>query len=107
MIASGPTISDPTTFHDALQILDKYDLMNNKSENIIYSSRTWEIGLESETLKENDPILEKVHNVIIGNNHTAASAAKIRCEELGFHCYINSEPLIGNTAATYQRKLFQ
>jgi glycerate 2-kinase len=98
MIASGPTISDKTTFHDALQILAKYDLKNKKNEKIIFQLERGEIGLESETLKENDPKLDKVQNVIIGNNYTAASAAKKRCEALGFHCQINSEPLIGNTS---------
>jgi glycerate 2-kinase len=97
MIASGPTVSDKTTFHDAIQILDKYDLMIKENERIINHLIRGERGLELETLKVNDPKLDKVQNLIIGNNYTAASAAKKRCGELGFHCQINSEPLIGDT----------
>lgn len=103
MIASGPTASDKTTFHDAIQILDKYNLINeNNNKTILYLKRG-EAGLEPETIKENDPKLNKVQNVIIGNNYTAILAAKNKSDELGYLSQIILEPLIGDTASVSKK----
>ena len=75
-IASGPTVPDPTTKADALNILKKYQLTE---------------GIETflanvpETPKPNDPLFARVQNVLIGSNYLAAQAGLEEAKSLGFH----------------------
>ena len=67
-IASGPTSPDPTTFRDAISVLDKYGLMDKAPKNIVDRLRMGARGEISETPKPGDPIFKKVTNIIIANN---------------------------------------
>jgi glycerate-2-kinase len=73
-IASGPTSPDPSTFADALKTVRKYNLVNPKDPAIRYiinGSR----GLVRETPKRGDPVFNRMHNILIGNNEVACRAA--------------------------------
>jgi glycerate 2-kinase len=73
-IASGPTSPDPSTFPDALKTLRKYNLVDPKDpaiRHIINGSR----GLVRDTPKRGDPVFNRVHNILIGNNELACRAA--------------------------------
>ena len=74
IIASGPTTPDKSTFSDTKSILLKYQLWSSDKfvsqniRNVINS------GIEKkieDTPKPEDPIFQKVHNLIIGNNFIA------------------------------------
>jgi glycerate 2-kinase len=86
-IASGPTAPDPTTRPQALSILEKYDLKNNIPKSIIPSMH--------ETLKPNDPIFNKVQNVIIASNEIALLAAETQARKEGFQTRIIQKGLQG------------
>jgi hydroxypyruvate reductase/glycerate 2-kinase len=81
VIASGPTAADPTTFADALAILERYHLRER------VPPRAWDYltrgadGREPETPKTLPP---HVHNLVIGNNARSLAAAKARAEQLGY-----------------------
>jgi len=77
-IASGPTAPDPTTKEAALEILRKYDLSIPNSVRETLSS-------SPDTPKAGDPIFERVRNMIVGDNATAAKAALAQAEKEGFH----------------------
>jgi glycerate 2-kinase len=89
-IASGPTAPDPSTRADALSILKKYHLEPVVSKSILDALRS-----APETLKANDPALQKVQNVIIGDNALAAQAAKVQAEQEGFAAEILTTDLQG------------
>lgn len=97
MIASGPTVADRTTFKDALNIIEKYNLFNFENETIVSHLREGKEGKAEETLKEEDPRSKLVQNVIIGNNHLAAIAAKKMAEAIGFNCMILEESIVGDS----------
>lgn len=78
-IASGPTVPDPTTFSDAINVLKKYGLWDGAPPSIRNVLLDGEKGLMPETPKPGDVAFMKVHNFIIGNNRLACSAA---CEAL-------------------------
>ncbi|KPL07576.1 glycerate kinase [bacterium SM23_57] len=82
MIASGPTIADPTTFDDALSILNKYQIISHLPETIIDHLTRGKNGEIPETPKAGDPIFRKTQNSIIGNNFQAAQAA---IKQAGFY----------------------
>jgi len=92
VIASGPTVKDPTTFRDAYRVLKLYKVWDKVPESV---RRHIELGLKGEkeeTLKEDLP---NVHNFIIGSSSMACEAAKKRAEELGYKAYILTTTLEG------------
>jgi len=71
-IASGPTVPDPTTFKDAIEILKKYQLLDRISPKIKDVLETGLLNPEEENPKENDDCFKKVHNYLIGSVDNAA-----------------------------------
>jgi glycerate-2-kinase len=67
VIASGPTVPDPTTFKSALKNLEKYDLALRYPEIKDHLEKGL-LGSVPETLKEGSPIFESVHNFLISSN---------------------------------------
>lgn len=79
VIASGPTVPDPTTFSDAIKVLKKYGLWEKAPESVRKVLLDGEKGLIQETPKAGDEAFRKVFNVIVGNNRLASLAA---CETM-------------------------
>lgn len=97
MIASGPTVPDPTTFTDAVKIIDQYNLNNAIPKNIIKALSQGQAGEIEETLKLVDFQNMSVKNHLVGTNIKAAEAAKKKSETLGFNSLILSLHLVGHT----------
>jgi len=74
-IASGPTVPDTTTFHDAVEIVRHHGLWSTVPESIRKVLSDGESGLIPETPKPGDKVFKKVHNIIMGNNFAASQAA--------------------------------
>jgi glycerate 2-kinase len=68
IIASGPTVPDRSTFQDAAEILKKYRLWQKPFTSVRRLIMKGINGEIEDTPKEGDPIFEKVHNILIGNN---------------------------------------
>ena len=83
-IASGPTHWDASTFAEARSILECYGLWDSASAMIRARLEEGARGLVPETLKEGDPVFERVHSFIIGDNMTALRTAKREAEKRGF-----------------------
>jgi len=73
-IASGPTCPDQSTFGDAIRIVRKYRAAPESDPAAKYLAEGTK-GRGQETPKPGDPLFSKVHNVLIGNNTLACSAA--------------------------------
>lgn len=84
VIASGPTVPDPTTFADAWAIIEQFQLQAALPAAVIERLQAGRAGMLPDTPKPGDPLFERVHNVIIGNNRLAASAAVKAAEAAGF-----------------------
>ena len=81
VIASGPTAADPTTFADALTVLDRHGLTALAPPTVLDHLRRGAAGAFPETLKS---LPGSVHNLILGNNAGALAAAARRAGELGY-----------------------
>ncbi|MHB1424854.1 MAG: glycerate kinase type-2 family protein [Gemmataceae bacterium] len=81
VIASGPTAADPTTFADALAILDRYGLRPRIPPTVLAHLERGRAGMIDETPKSLPPT---VHNLILGNNSHALAAAQRKAETLGY-----------------------
>ncbi len=79
-IASGPTAPDPTTLEEALNILEKYEILEKVPHGIL-------TALENapETPKPGDVLFERIQNLIVGSNPLAAQAALRQAAAEGFH----------------------
>jgi len=83
-IASGLTTFDPTTFDDALGILEAYGLTERVPEAVRRALTLGREGRIPETLKPADFDPQRVTNVLIGSNRAALRAAAARARELGY-----------------------
>jgi glycerate-2-kinase len=83
-IASGPTHWDDSTFADARAILERYDLWDASPAMVRARIEDGAAGRVPETLKQNDPVFERVSTFIVGDNMTALRAAKHEAEKRGF-----------------------
>jgi len=95
VIASGPTVADPTTFYDAISIINKYGIETEMPTSILKVIRDGLRKSRPETLKESDGELLYVNNFIIGNNVIALNAAKDKAESLGYKSVIITNQLEG------------
>ena len=95
VIASGPTVPDPTSFSYALAILDRYDLMKSVPPMALSRLRAGLSGLFPETPKPGDPIFQNVTNVLVASNVQAVEAAAEAARAHGFNTMIVSTYLEG------------
>ncbi len=95
VIASGPTVADPTTFADALALLDHYELRDRCPPAILAYLTAGARGEQPETLKPGDPVLAKGQHVLIGSNAQAAQAALAAAQAAGFHALLLTTSLEG------------
>lgn len=94
-IASGPTAPDDSTFIQARDVIDKYDLFDQLPAGVIERINSGLNGLVPETPKRNDPIFDGVHNLVIANNFKAAQSANETAEGLGYNSLILSTYIEG------------
>ena len=96
VIASGPTVPDTSTFGDALQILEKYQLIYDVTSGILNYLKEGAEGIIPETPKPGDPVFAKTFNILAGTNLTALEGAKKCANDLGFNTFIIESELQGD-----------
>jgi hydroxypyruvate reductase len=96
-IASGPTVPDPTTYADALGILDKYRIRQEIPTGILAHLEAGAAGKVSETPKPTDPLFARVKSLMVANNIQALEAAKAEAQRLGLRAMILSSFIEGET----------
>jgi glycerate 2-kinase len=83
VIASGPTTPDPTTFGDALAVLDRFGLRARLPSAVRAHLEGGARGVAEETPKPGDPALAGVTTVVIGNNGLVVDAAVAEARRVG------------------------
>ncbi|CAI8704063.1 MULTISPECIES: glycerate kinase type-2 family protein [Pseudomonas] len=78
VIASGPTVADPSTSAEALAILKRYAI------EVPAAVRTWLQSPESETVKPGDPSLARSHFQLIARPQQSLEAAAVKARQAGF-----------------------
>jgi len=92
VIASGPTVKDPTTFKDAYKVLEKYNLLNKIPSSVKEHIELGMKGLKEETLKEDPP---NVYNYIILSNRIVCERLAEFCRRFGYDVHIITTTLEG------------
>ena len=95
VIASGPVSPDPTTFAEAVEVLQRRGVWGDLSQPV---RRHLEAGLQGripESPKEGDPCFQKVEAHILGNNRRAAAAALEEARRRGYQPWLLTTSLEG------------
>ena len=83
-IASGTTVADPSSYADALAIAERYHITTRLPTRVRTLLQEGARGLHPETPDSRDPIFHRVHNIVIGSNRHALSAAHETASRLGY-----------------------
>ena len=92
VIASGPTVPGNSTFKDAMDVIEKYNLVDKLPENVI---RLLNRGLMGEIGDTPKAEFEKNRVFIIGSLKYALAAAKEKAVSMGYETEIISSELQG------------
>ncbi|NWF79302.1 MAG: glycerate kinase [Chloroflexi bacterium] len=95
VIASGPTVADPSSFADAWAVLERYTLSARLPAAIVTHLRAGLAGAVPETPKPGDPALAGVTNLLVGSNQLAAAAAMATAQAAGFQTLLLTTSLEG------------
>ena len=94
-IASGPTVPDPTTYRDCLDILARYDLIDRLPDSVHAHFQQGLAGNVAETPKAGDPVFELGQTVVVANNRLALHAAREAAEARGYTTLLLASTLEG------------
>ena len=91
-IASGPTVPDPTSYTDALNILKRYNI------NMPAVNAHLQAGINKhipETPGPNDPVFTRVENVLVASAQQSLDAAAAFLQSQGFTPHVLSSSITG------------
>jgi glycerate 2-kinase len=103
VIASGPTVPDPTTYFQALTVLEMYGLITLVPRGVVTILKDGNAGKRPETPKAGDPVFERTHNILAGSNWLALETARNKALEFNINAIIIDDQLQGDvsTVADY------
>lgn len=94
-IASGITTSDPTTYKDVLEIIEKYEIADELPDSVLKAFLAGEKGDVPETLKPDAQVCSLVENYLIGTNRYALDSAAKHAEKLGYKTITLTSRIVG------------
>ena len=87
-IGSGPTAPDPTTFKDAYEVLNRYNLWEKVPETVRRRILMGVEGKVEETPKPGDPAFKQITNIIVTGVGDACQAAYRHLRKRGYRAVI-------------------
>ncbi|MFL5382182.1 MAG: glycerate kinase [Longimicrobiaceae bacterium] len=97
VITSGPTVPDPTTFADALDVIERYEVTG--APTALAWLRAGAEGRAPETPKPGDPAFARASAHVIAGNADALRGAAAEAEQLGWRAEIVADDLEGEARA--------
>jgi glycerate 2-kinase len=97
VIASGPTVPDPSTFAEALDVCHRYNITDRAPESLMRMLTEGAAGKLPETPGPEDHVFARVTNLVIGSNRLALEAAQDHLRAHGVTTEIVTDRLEGNT----------
>ena len=94
-IGSGPTTADPSTFEEAVAILDRYRVCEKAPKRVMRHLREGARGVIPETPKPGAAALDNAEHIILGSNRDLVAAARVEAEALGFVVESFADDLVG------------
>lgn len=97
VIASGPTVADPTTFADAWAVLERHRITARAPTSVVETLRAGCRGERAESVKPGSAAARRSRAAVIGDNRTALRAAATVAAADGWHVDVVETPLTGDT----------
>ena len=94
-IASGPTVPDPTTYDDALDVLRRFGGLDAFPPPVVAHLTQGVAGELPETPKPGDPRLARAASTVIGGRRDAMAGAADLARSLGYHVVVRDAPVVG------------
>jgi glycerate 2-kinase len=94
-IASGLTVPDPTTWADAMAVVERYGLAGRIPAEAEAVLRAGLAGELPDTPKPGDPALAQARTLLIGTNYQALLAAQDQARSLGYNTLLLTSHLTG------------
>jgi glycerate-2-kinase len=96
VIASGPTVADPSTFADALAVLERRGGAAAYPAGVSERLRRGAAGAVAETPKPGDAVFDRTMTRVIGGLRNAMAAAGEAATALGYRVVIVDAPIVGD-----------
>jgi len=97
VIASGPSVPDPSTFEESINILKKYKILKFIPKAVVSHIRKGASGKVPETPKEGDKVFNNTYNLIIAGNMEAINASRQESKKMGYKTLVLSSMIEGET----------
>lgn len=94
-IGSGPTAADPSTFAEAVSVLQRHQIWPAVPPAVRRYLQKGQKGAVPETLKPGSPRGRSVHHHIIGSNHIMVEAVERVAREAGLFTKLLPSPITG------------
>lgn len=94
-IGSGPTSPDPSTFHEAWTVLERYGVTAELPETVRRRMKAGINNSVAETPKPGAALFRRVHNVLVGDNQAAVDAVAHLAKGQGLHTLVLSTTVTG------------
>ena len=112
-IASGPTVPDPTSYADALEVVRRYGIESRLPASVAERLRAGaagavggpggpgdpgdpgDPGAPTETPKADDPAFARTRTLLVGTNRLALAAAEAEARRLGYNSLVVSSRVSG------------
>ena len=101
-IASGPSVPDPTTFADALEVIERHAVQAALPRSVLERLEQGRAGARPETPKPGDAAFERSVYAVVASNRLAAEAAADAARRLGFHSLVLTTRLAGEAREVAQ-----
>jgi hydroxypyruvate reductase len=95
VIASGPTVGDPTTYSDALAVLRRFGGIDTYPAAVVEALDEGVRGLRSDTPEAGSASLASATTIIVGAARDAVEGARRKAEAKGYAVHVDPAPLTG------------
>lgn len=95
-IGSGPTVADPTTFGEALDVLDQRGGRHSFPIDVVRRLERGLRGEVEETPKPDDPRLSRARWELVGSRFDAMAGAAAEARQRGYEVRVIEEPVVGD-----------
>ncbi|MDP1667148.1 MAG: glycerate kinase [Methylobacter sp.] len=102
-IASGPTVADPTTYADAIEILKAKGVWDQVPINVRGHLEQGKLGNIAETPKPGDDAFKNTGHTLIGSNSISVNAMLQAANNLGYETKLYSDHLCGEARAEAEK----
>jgi hydroxypyruvate reductase len=94
-IASGPTVADPSTYADALAVVDRFGGRDAYPRPVVAHLEAGAAGRRPESPKPGDPALARTETRVIGGRHEAMQGAAAEARLRGYAVIVVDDPIVG------------